>query len=171
MTYLVPIESDVPSTYPVHTYIKIAKRRSFSTQKFGLRTKNLRSHLELTCFFSDMYFPTYNGVDPLNEIDCVKGKWSLPEDMGPVRCKSIKCPPFPDVAKEIETKCTQRDRACIAAGNYENEENCECHHAESVCKPEFITSYNKTFHEVEPQRKRSQSHKSGPSPADCLVWR
>ena len=105
----------------------------------------------------ETHFPTYNGVDPLNEIDCVKGKWSLPDDMGPVRCEAVKCPPFPNIFKEIETKCTRRDRACIEAKNYENVEDCECHIAESTCKPELITSYNKT-HEVEPQRTRSQSH-------------
>ena len=103
----------------------------------------------------------------MNEIDCVKGKWSLPDDMGPVRCESVKCPPFPDFVKEIETKCTRRDVACVAAGNYGNEpfneEDCECHVAETECKPEFITSYNQTLHQVEPQRIRSQSRKSGSS--------
>ena len=138
-------------------------KKSFTTQQFGLRTTNLGSRLDLTCLGSgtgwggETYFPTYNGVDPLNEIKCIKGKWSLPDDIGPVKCVSIFCP-LPDVGKEIETKCTRRDRACIAAGNYENEEDCECHIAESICKPEFITSYNQTLHEVEPLRTRNQSH-------------
>ena len=153
---------------------KTFKITSLTTQQSGLRTDNLTLRLVLYCwspnFHPYIYFPTYNGVDPLEEIACIDGKWSLPDDMGPVRCQSVKCPPFPDVGREIETKCTQRDKACIAAGNYENVEDCECHVAESVCKPKFITSYNQTLHEIEPQRTRSQSQMPGPSPVDCLVW-
>ena len=146
-------------------HIKLTKRSSFTTQQFGLQTNYYGVGMKLSCRITTLlgwhtgetHFPTYNGVDPLNEIDCVKGKWSLPDDMGPVRCEAVKCPPFPNIFKEIETKCTRRDRACIEAKNYENVEDCECHIAESTCKPELITSYNKT-HEVEPQRTRSQSH-------------
>ena len=80
--------------------------------------------------------------------------------MGPIQCKSVTCPPFPDFGKRIETRCNKRDQACVTAGKYENIEDCSCHEAFSVCKPKFITSYNDTFHEVEPYRIRGLSHRS-----------
>ena len=80
--------------------------------------------------------------------------------MGPIQCKSVTCPPFPNFGKTIETRCNKRDQACVTAGKYENIEDCSCHEAFSVCKPKFITSYNDTFHEVEPYRIRGLSHRS-----------
>ena len=80
--------------------------------------------------------------------------------MGPIQCKSVTCPSLPNFGKRIETRCIKRDQACVTAGKYENIKDCSCYEASSVCKPKFITSYNDTFHEVEPQRIRSLSHRS-----------
>ena len=106
------------------------------------------------------YFPTHNGIDPLDEIECIDKKWSLPNDMGPIQCKSVTCPSFPDFGKKIETRCLERDQACVTAGKYANIEDCSCQEAVSTCKPKFITSYNKTFHEFAPLRTRGLSRVS-----------
>ena len=88
----------------------------------------------------------------MDEIECIDGKWSLPDDMGPIQCKSVTCPPFPDFGNKIVTKCTKRDQACVTGGKYENIEDCSCLKAVSTCRPKFIKNWNDTFHEIEPER-------------------
>ena len=140
--------------------IKLVEKRSFITLKPPITTSNRDNIIKLHC--SDFsYFPTYNGIDPLDEIKCIDGEWSLPDDMMPIQCKSATCPTFPDFGKKIETRCKRRDEFCLTAGKYDNVDDCSCISAYSTCKPRFITSYNKTFHEVEPPRIRALSLLSG----------
>ena len=96
----------------------------------------------------------------MDEIECIDSKWNLPEDMGSIYCKPIACPPFPDFGKKIKTWCYKRDQACVVSGKVENVlEDCNCFEAVSRCTPKFITSYNDTFHEIEPQRTRILSRR------------
>ena len=95
----------------------------------------------------------------MDEIECIDSKWNLPDDMGSIYCKAVSCPPFPDFGKTIETWCYKRDRVCEMSGKYENIEDCNCFEAVSRCKPKFITSYNDTFHEIQPPRTRVDSHR------------
>ena len=82
-------------------------------QKVPLYTKSVGNVLQLDCWGAS-YFPTYNGIDPLDKIECIDGKWSLPDDMGPIQCASVTCswPPIPASGKEIWNKCIEEDRAC-----------------------------------------------------------
>ena len=131
-------------------------------------TSIVGNFVELTCW-DIQYFPTYNGIDPLDEIECIDSKWSLPDDMRFIRCQPLICswPPLPDFGKKVWNKCIQRDDVCVAINlgvevndlfensskpSYENHENCFCQEALSMCKPKFITSYNESFHEAAPPR-------------------
>ena len=137
---------------------KNEKLKSFTTQKCPLLTKSNENVLTLACWYGYDYFPTHNGVDSLDKIECIDGKWSLPDDMGPIQCKSVTCPPFPDFGSKIVTKCTKRDQACVTSGKYEIIEDCSCLEAVSTCRPKFIRDWNETFHEIEPERTRGTSH-------------
>ena len=80
-------------------------------------TKSNENVLTLACWYGYDYFPTHNGVDSLDEIECIDGKWSLPDDMAPIQCKSVTCPPFPDFGSKIVTKCTKRDKHVLQVEN------------------------------------------------------
>ena len=88
------------------------------------------------------YFPTYNGIDPLTEIECTKNGWSLPVDMKPLYCAHVFCPPIIDVGEEVDVECTRRDETCRTSKPYtedindERYQDCECEIAEYSCKKE-----------------------------------
>ena len=96
------------------------------------------------------YFPTYNGIDPFLQIECTENGWSLPDNMKPIKCQHIFCPPLDDVAiyvgEEIELVCDERDFVCThPIGvpdpyheniNDEKYQHCECKYAVYKCKKE-----------------------------------
>ena len=111
--------------------IKIdSKVRPFLSTKPELYTKSVRNFVKLECEDFQRFFPTYNGKDPLDEIECIDGKWSLPDDMGPIKCQALSCPwpPIPGSGKEIWNMCLIRDPICMTS-KPKNEKDCFCHTA------------------------------------------
>ena len=91
------------------------------------------------------FFPTYNGLDPFGEFECTESGWSLPDDMKPIECKHISCPPLIDVSDDVEVNCLNRDPACVSLvpGKYywhndggQKYRHCECNRALYRCKKE-----------------------------------
>ena len=104
--------------------------------------------MRLECFFASQYFPTYNGVDAFTEIECTESGWSLPDDMKPIKCEFVSCPPLLDVSNlfvDIELECKGRDKACtsLVPGSFSHEDvndekyrHCECTYVAYRCKKE-----------------------------------
>ena len=108
-----------------------------SPQKCPLYTNVVQNFVHLDCW-GDKFYPTYNGVDPFDKIECTKTGWSLPDDMKPIMCKHITCPPIPYFGEEIETTCTYWDESChwnLEAD--ESTEDCMCHQAVSRCTDKY----------------------------------
>ena len=70
------------------------------------------SVLKITCFFEHRWFPTINGIDTFDEIECTENGWSFPEDMDAVRCKKVSCPQLLDPGDEMDLECTRQDDGC-----------------------------------------------------------
>ena len=125
-------------------------------QKPPLLTKTDGNFVRLACFFAYQYFPTYNGVDPFEEIECTENGWSLPDDMEPIQCQHAFCPQLLDDGDEVEAVCDRRDRVCTSKDpdidifdydvNDEKYQHCECNSAFYKCKKERQrASYYGTF--------------------------
>ena len=103
--------------------------------------------MKFTCWFAHYYYPTYNG-SVIDAIECTENGWSLPEDIKPIKCEHIKCPPLPDVGDEVDLVCRRRNYKCIqavtsddsqlSADNMDNEifQHCHCQRASYKCKKE-----------------------------------
>lgn len=103
--------------------------------------------MTFTCSFANYYYPTYNG-SVIDAIECTDHGWSLPEDIQPITCQHIKCPPLPNVGDEVDLECRRRDFRCteaitsddsqLAADNMDNEifQHCQCQRASYRCKKE-----------------------------------
>ena len=88
--------------------------------------------VRFTCFFEHRNFPTINGIDVFDEIECTESGWSLPDDMKPIRCKHVSCPPLLDAGKEVDLECKDRFGACKGEKCQEQ----ECNGALYKCKKE-----------------------------------
>ena len=89
------------------------------------------------------YFPTYNGLDPFEKFECTESGWSLSDDMKPIECKHVFCPPLIDVGNDVEVACLHRDSACVSLvpGKYywdddKKYRHYECNRALYKCKKE-----------------------------------
>ena len=68
---------------------------------------------------------------------------NVPDDMKPIECKHVFCPPLIDVGNDVEVACLGRDPACVSLvpGKYywnddEKYRHCECNRALYKCKKE-----------------------------------
>ena len=80
--------------------------------KMDVETAMHENFLKIKCFFDYEYFPTINGIDIFDEIECTENGWSFPEDMDAVRCKKVSCPQLLDPGDEIDLECTTKYGAC-----------------------------------------------------------
>ena len=68
--------------------------------------------LKITCFFEHRWFPTINGIDTFDEIECTENGWFFPEDMDDVRCKLVSCPQLLDPGNDIDLQYREQQGAC-----------------------------------------------------------
>ena len=119
-----------------------ALTRSFTILKSVIKTEIDGNFIRLSCWDENDYFPTYNGSDPLNEIECTENGWSLPADMKQLYCEHVFCPPIPAVGEEVHVECRERDYTCVSSKPYAEDINdevyhdCYCENAEYSCKKE-----------------------------------
>ena len=98
--------------------------------------------VRFSCFFENRNFPTINGVDIFDKIECTESGWSLPDDMKPIWCEHVSCPPLLDAGEEVRVECKERDAACKAKKPYtedvndERYQDCQCSSAIYQCKKE-----------------------------------
>ena len=114
-------------------------------QKPSLLTATEGNLVRLSCFFQNVYFPTINGIDIFDEIECTENGWSLPDDMKPIWCEHVSCPPPRTGSSEVDVECISRDMAC----DDKNDQECKCSTVMYKCKTDpmvntpMLKLYNK----------------------------
>ena len=120
--------------------------RSFTPKKPITYHYNDGNFVRIYCYADYHYYPTYNG-SLFDAFKCTENGWSLPDNIQPIRCEHIKCPPLPNVGDEISLECIRRGLKCMEAAtsdpqliaddiNNEIFQNCECTGARFTCKKE-----------------------------------